>query len=476
MSTDDEIDFRKLLEKSYFEISRLKSDLKKYSSKNAEPIAITGVACRFPGNVTDTESYWQLLVDGVDAVSEIPDNRWPADELFDTDKSADGKIYTKYGAFLDNIENFDPLVFGISPREAEGLDPQQRLLLETAWESLESSCAPIDSYKNSKTGVFVGMSTDDYLRLSVKSPDAAIFNSHVALGTTRSIAAGRISHTFGFHGPAIQVDTSCSSSMVALHLGIQSLRQGETNTALVGAVNLMLTPDATIGLCRLNALSPSGRCQTFDSDADGYVRGEGCAMVVLKRMSDAVDAGDNILAVIVDSAINHDGQSNGLTAPNGPMQEALISETLSKSRVDSSDIQYVETHGTGTPLGDPIEVQALSNVLGRNRTKDNPLLLGAVKTNIGHLESAAGMASLIKTLLCLQNQAIPPNLHFNKPNPYIAWDQSFLKVPTKTTPWPRDKNRRRLAGVSSFGFSGTNAHVILEEAPQTAALTSEVER
>ena len=306
------------------------------------------------------------------------------------------------------------------------------------------------------------MSFDDYAQLSVRSGDLTRIDAHSSLGNTRSIIAGRLAYTFGLQGPTMQLDTTCSSSLLAVHLACQSLRNGEANLALAGGVNLMLTPEPTIGFCKLKALAPDGRCKTFDAAADGYGRGEGCGVVVLKRLSDAIDNQDPILAVVRGSAVNHDGMSNGLTAPNGKAQESVLREAITNARIKPEQVQYVEVHGTGTRLGDPIEVLALNQVMGQRST---PLLIGSAKTNIGHLESAAGVAGLIKVILSLQHQQIPPHLHLQTPNPYIPWNQLAVAVPTELTPWPA-KTESRLAGISAFGMSGTNVHLVLEEAPE----------
>ncbi|ACB52426.1 polyketide synthase [Crocosphaera subtropica ATCC 51142] len=427
-----------------------------------EPIAIIGMDCRFPGDANSPEAYWELLRNGVDGITDIPGDRWNVETYYDSDPDVPGKMYTRYGGFIDGVDQFDPQFFGISPREAMSLDPQQRLLLEVSYTALERAGQPLDSLEGSKTGVFMGICFDDYSRLSLNSGDPTLIDAYSSLGNTRSIAVGRIAYVLGLQGPVIQLDTTCSSSLLAVHLACQSLRTGESNLALAGGVNLMLSPEVSIGFSKLKALAPDGRCKTFDQRADGYGRGEGCGIVVLKRLSDAIADGDTILATVLGSAVNHDGQSNGLTAPNGSAQEAVIRQALENAKVDPTQIQYVETHGTGTSLGDPIEVLALSKVLGEGRKEDNPINIGSVKTNFGHLESAAGVASLIKVILSLQHQEIPPHLHFQTPNPYIPWHKLPVTVPTTLTPW-EVKNGRRLAGVSSFGMSGTNVHLIVGE-------------
>jgi len=423
-----------------------------------EPIAIIGIGIRLPGGVVDVTSYWRLLRDGVDACAPIPAERWAVDEYYDPNPEAPGKMYTRSGAFLENVDQFDPHFFGITPREAAALDPQQRLLAEVAWEALEHAGYAPDRLKGSQTGVFIGLCWNDYGELF----DPASIGAHSASGNHRSFAAGRLSYLLGLHGPSIQLDTACSSSLVAAHLACQSLRSGECDLALAGGVNLMLTPTNTINISKLRALTPAGGCKTFDADADGYMRGEGCGVIVLKRLSDALADQDRIIALIRGSATNHDGTGSGLLVPNQDAQEQLLRRAQRNADVDPNQIAYVEAHGTGTTMGDPIEVGALGTVYGADR--EQPLYIGTVKTNIGHLEGAAGVAGLIKVALALQHQEIPPNLHFRTPSPHIPWDEFSLIVPTEPTPWP-EPDTQRFAGVSGFGFSGANAHVILEQAP-----------
>ena len=426
---------------------------------NSEPIAVVGLGCRFPG-ADGPEAFWRLLADGVDAVGAVPRARWDMDAFFDPDPDAPGKIYTRRGGFLAAVDQFDAAFFGIAPREAVSLDPQQRLLLEVAWEALENAALAPDRLAGSATGVYVGISTSDYGQLLSLS-GASNIDTYYGTGNTLSAAAGRLSYVLGLRGPSLAVDTACSSSLVAVHLACQGLRLGECDTALAGGVSLLLSPIASVNLCRARMLAPDGLCKTFDASADGYVRGEGCGVIVLKRLADAERDGDRILALIRGSAVNQDGRSSGLTAPNGPAQQAVIRAALADGGVDPTAVSYIEAHGTGTPLGDPIEVQALAAVLGDGRT--TPLLLGSVKTNIGHLEAAAGIAGIIKTILAIQHAAVPPHLNFRAPNPHIAWCDLPVAVPTTLTPWASDGPR--CAGVSSFGFVGTNAHVVLEEAP-----------
>lgn len=434
----------------------------------ASPIAIVGMGCRFPGGAIDPATYWQLLHDGFDAITEVPPARWDTEAYYDPRPNQPGKLYTRHGGFIDDIEQFDALFFGITPREADNMDPQQRLLLEVSWEALEAAGIAATTLAGSQTGAFVGLSSDDFAHQRLKTDIEGFIDEYAGLGANRGVAVGRLAYNLGIQGPVMQVDTTCSSSLLAVHLACQSLRAGECELALAGGVNLMLTPDITIGLANLNALAPDGHCKTFDAAADGYIRSEGCGMVVLKRLDDALRDHDPIVAVIRGSAVNHDGRSNGLTAPNGTAQEAVIRQALVNASVSPSELQYVETHGTGTPLGDPIELIALGNVLCHGRAAEEPLYVGSVKTNVGHLEAAAGIASLQKVALALQQQAIPPHLHFSTPNPHIPWATLPVAVPTQPVAWAapdKQPTSRRIAGISSFGISGTNVHLIVEEAP-----------
>jgi acyl transferase domain-containing protein/pimeloyl-ACP methyl ester carboxylesterase/acyl carrier protein len=435
----------------------------------SEPLAIIGVACRFPGNATTPDAYWQLLRSGTDAISEVPADRWDINSLYDADPGAPGKMITRWGGFLPQVDQFDPQFFGISPREAQSMDPQQRLVLEVSWEALERAGIAADKLSGSKTGVFLGAGNSDYSLLAIKSPDSLpAAGLHRVTGSAINIIAGRVSYTLGLRGPSMVVDTACSSALVALHLAAQSLRSGESDLALAGGVSLMLAPELSVMFSKAHMLAPDGRCKTFDAAADGFARGEGCGIIVLRRLSDALAHDDPILAVVRGSAVNQDGRSSGLTAPNGQAQQAVIRKALANAHVTPAQIGYVETHGTGTALGDPIEVQALATVLSQDRAAHDTVLIGAVKANIGHLEAASGIAGLIKTVLALQHQEIAPNLHFHNPSPHIAWDELPVTVPTRLVPW-HPGGRARLAGVSSFGFSGTNAHVILGEAPPRPA-------
>ena len=452
----------------------LQAKLEKREQRDREPIAIVGIGCRLPGGANDAQSYWDLLSNGVDAIREVPADRWNLDDYYDPDPEAPGKLATRWGGFIDDVDQFDAKFFGITPREAINQDPQQRLLLEVAWEALENAGQAPDQLMGSPTGVFLGQCSGDYYQLVLDNAPESL-DAYLVSGSAPSMAAGRISYLLGLHGPSFVVDTACSSSLVALHLACQSLRNNECRMALAGGSNLMLTPETTIGLSQAKMLSNDGHCHTFAESANGIVRGEGGAVVVLKRLSDAQADGDNIVAVIRGTAINQDGRSSGITAPNGPAQEAVIREALSRSDIDAADVDYVETHGTGTTLGDPIEVKALSAVYGEGRSKEQPIKIGSVKTNFGHLEFTAGIAALIKVALSLKNEEIPPHLHFDKPNSHIEWDKLPVTIPAERTPWPA-ADKPRTAGVSSFGFSGTNAHVIVEQAPAAPTQVAETER
>jgi acyl transferase domain-containing protein len=429
----------------------------------AEPVALVGLGCRFPGGVVDAESYWRMLERGTDAVTEIPPDRWDADEYYDEEPRKPGKTDSRWGGFLDRIDRFDYDFFGISRREALNMDPQQRLSLEVAWEALENAGINPSSLAGTETGVFMGVCNFEINSTTVHHPED--ISAYTSSGTALSFIPGRISYLLDLHGPNMAIDTACSSSLVAVHQAAQALRAGECDLALAGGVNVVLSPLLMISLSQFGSVSRQGRAKTFSDVADGYVRGEGCGIVVLKRLSDAVRDGDRVLAVLRGGAVNQDGRSSGITAPNGAAQRSVLRRALRHGGVEPEQVGYVETHGTGTRLGDPIEVEALAEVYGREQGA--PLYLGAVKTNIGHTEAAAGIAGLIKVVLCLQRGAIPPNVHFERLNPDISLDGTTFVVPTEMTEWTADGPR--MAGVSSFGLSGTNAHLILEQAPEPAA-------
>ncbi len=453
------------LKQALLQLREMRARIDELEHGQHEPIAVIGLGLRLPGGANDPESLWQLLHDGVDTIVEVPAERWDINAFYDPDPAAPGKMTTRFGAFLTEVDRFDAAFFGIAPREAISMDPQQRLLLEVAWEALERAGQSPDRLIGSDTGVFVGFANSDYFRRLFADP--ATIDAYAGTGNTGSVAAGRIAYLLGLQGPALAIDTACSSSLVAVHLAVQSLRRRECGLALAGGVNLILSPEVNINFSKAQGMmAPDGRCKTFDARADGYVRGEGCGLIVLKRLAEATRDGDPILAVIRGSAVNQDGRSSGLTAPNGPSQEAVIRAALADAGVAAREIGYVEAHGTGTSLGDPIEVRALGSVLCRDRSAEDPLWIGSLKTNMGHLETAAGIAGLMKVVLALQHGEIPPHLHFEAPSPHIPWGDFAVAVPRTATAWPASDGRR-CAGVSSFGFSGTNAHVVLEAAPAT---------
>jgi polyketide synthase 12 len=425
-----------------------------------EPVAIVGVGLRMPGHIVDLRSLWKFLSAGREAVGPLPASRWNVDEFYDPDPEAKGHSYVREGSFLDHIDQFDPAFFGISPREAKNIDPQHRFLLEAAWQALENAGVVPSSLRDSLTGVFVGLGPSDYDLLRQGPGEAYTFT-----GTQTSFAAGRLSFTLGLQGPAMAVDTACSSSLVAFHLACNSLRNHECELALAGGVQILAAPDVFVQLSRTRALAPDGRSKTFSANANGYGRGEGVIVFALERLSDAKAKGHEVLAIVRGTAVNHDGASSGLTAPNGTSQQKLLRAALDDAQLQPTDLDFVECHGTGTALGDPIEVQAIAAVYGEGRPPDHPLLLGAVKTNIGHLEAAAGLAGVAKLVACLRSEALPATLHTKPRNPHIDWQTLPIDVVDSYRPWPRREDAVRRAGVSSFGMSGTNSHAILEEAP-----------
>jgi acyl transferase domain-containing protein/NADPH:quinone reductase-like Zn-dependent oxidoreductase/acyl carrier protein len=435
-------------------------------TRTDEPIAIVAVSCRFPG-APDPEAFWELLSDGVDAIQEVPEDRFDIDEFYDPDPETPGKTYTRFGGFLDGVDGFDPEFFGISPREAVWIEPQQRLMLETVWEGLERAGYAPATLRGSRTGVFAGVAANEYAHL-LSSESVDKIEPYFITGNALNAISGRVAFALGLEGPAVAVDTACSSALVAVHQACQALHSGDCDLALAGGVNVLLSPVTAIAASRARMLSPVGRCKTFDASADGYVRSEGCGILVLKRLSDAERDGDRICAVISSSAVNQDGASSGLTVPNGGAQQRLIEAALARAGLTGGDVDYLEAHGTGTPLGDPIEVQAAAAAYGASRDADRPLLMGSVKTNIGHTESASGAAGLIKVVLSLQHEVLPQSLHFETPSPHIPWDSLPVRVVDEAIPW-QASGRPRRAGVSSFGFTGTNAHVLIEEAPPQPA-------
>ncbi|QWR77834.1 amino acid adenylation domain-containing protein [Candidatus Magnetomonas plexicatena] len=449
MSTDSK-DTLKNLYKAY-------KALQIKTAKFEEPIAVTGIGCRFPGGADTPEKFWQILEKGQDVTSEVPKDRWSVDTFYDPDPDAVGKSYTKRGGFLSEpVSGFDNGFFQISPDEAKSMDPQQRMLLEVTREALENSATDPNSLAGTLTGVFIGIVNNDYMSAHLRCGDLSKIDSYSITGIAASTATGRISYTYGLEGPSVAIDTACSSSLAAIHLACQSLKTGESDMALAGGVHLNLTPEGFIGFCKIKILSPDGRCRSFDAQADGMSKGEGCGIVVLKRLSDAISHGDRVIAVIKGSAMNQDGRSNGLTAPNGLAQEKVMRKALEKAAIEPSDVGYIEAHGSATSLGDTVEIQSITNVYRNGR--GNALSVGTVKANIGHLEGAAGVAGFIKTALMLEKGIIPPLANFEKPNPLIQWDS--VKIDTSAVKWD---NGARIAAVSSYGFSGTNVHLIVGE-------------
>ncbi len=469
-------DRRAIITEALRKIDDLTARLEIAEKADTEPIAVVGMACRLPGGVSTPADYWQLLHDGLSGVIRVPEDRWDADAYYAEDHTRPGKISNREGGFLTSWQpdQFDAEFFGISPREAVAMDPQQRLLLEVSWEALENAGITPKSIRNTQTGIYVGLTTSDYYWLStdggVRPED---FDPYLPFGNASNFAAGRLSYFLGVHGPAVVLDTACSSSLVAIHLACQSLRNRETDHALAAGTNLILTPENSIACSRWGMLAPDGQCKTFDATANGYVRSEGCGVVVLKRLSDAVRDGDSVLALVRGSAVNQDGPSSGQTVPSGPAQQAVLRAALASARVQPSEIDYIEAHGTGTALGDPIELDALSAVFGE-REQSAPLVLGSVKTNLGHLENSSGIAGFIKTVLSINHSYIPPHLHFTTLTPNAGAGASKFTIAADGMAWPAVSRPRR-AGVSSFGVSGTNAHVVIEQAPEPEPVAAQPE-
>lgn len=433
-----------------------------------EGIAIVGIGCRFPGGVNDTEAFWKLLVEGRDAVCEVPADRWNVERFYDAEPGLAGKTVAKRGGFIEGIDQFDPQFFGVSPREAPYIDPQQRLLLETAWEAIEDAGIILDFENGTDIGVFVGVSHNDYQGLQHTATDRAGISAHTPTGSAHSIAANRISYCLNLTGPSIAMDTACSSALTAVHVACEHILAGRCKSAMAGGVTVMITPDGFIGFSQAGMLSPEGKCKAFDASANGFVRGEGAGMVMMKRLSDAIADGDPIHAVIIGSAINQDGHTNGISLPSPDAQARLVRDACVDAGIDPSHVGYIEAHGTGTAVGDPIEAHALAEALCRERAADAPLVIGSVKTNLGHLETASGVAGLVKAALVLKHARIPASLHFESPNPNIDFPALKLRVATENEPFP-NTGALRMAGVNSFGFGGANAHVILTESPRRAS-------
>ena len=460
-------DYQDLLKRAYLALEKAQAKIKRLEQQKSEPIAVIGMGCRFPGGGNNPEAFWNMLFESVDAIREIPGDRWNIDQYYDPNPERIGMMNTRYGGFLDQIDCFDASFFNMSPREAIALDPQQRMVLETTWEALEYAGILAEQLAGSATGVFLGACVSDYAFLQLS--DHELIDVYTGGGTALSIIANRLSYWLDLHGPSVVIDTACSSSLVTVHLAVQSLRNRECDLAFAGGVSAMIVPEPTIATTKSRMMAPDGRCKTFDARANGYVRGEGCGVIILKRLEDAQIAQDPILAVIRGSAVNQDGRTNGLTAPNALSQQDVIRKAQRNAMVNSAEIGYIETHGTGTSLGDPIEVEALAAVFNQSRVAHQHCVLGSVKTNIGHLEAAAGIAGLIKAIQCVRYGRIPAHLHFRSFNPHINFQDTPFILALENTNWPTGYTQR-IAGVSSFGFGGTNAHVVVAESPPRPAM------
>src|SRR5918999_1035222 len=434
------------------------------ASHSKEQLAIVGIGCRFPGGVTSAESFWKMVSHGTDAICDVPKDRWDFRKFFDANDKRPGKSRVKQGGYLQQpLNNFDPLFFGISPREAAFIDPQQRILLEVTWEAFEDAGLTEKKLKGSNTGVFIGAFNLDNLLLQLGRDNLELITSSTAASVTMTMLSNRLSYAFDLTGPSVTMDTACSSSMVSTHYACQSIWSGDCEMAVAGGVNIILRPEYMVSMSKGGFLSPHGRCKSFDEDAKGYVRSEGAGIVIIKKLQQAIDDKDNIYAINRNTGINQDGHTqNGISFPSADAQKRLIQKVYQESDTNPLDVTYVEAHGTGTQAGDPIEILALSAVLTKDRNLDTPCYVGSVKSNIGHTESAAGVAGIIKASLSISKGAILPNIHFNKANPNIDFAGGRITVPIKLTPW-LESGKPRMASVNSFGYGGTNGHIILQE-------------